>query len=259
LADLQLPIEVTSALLQPDTTAAVGDPRFAKWVEALRADGIPISVYKKGVNELAGPLSHLVNRSLATGVVLTAHKLAIVRPIYKGGNKNKRDPASYRPVAILPAVSKILEVVLKEDMEEYLSRIDGLSTSQHGFFPNRSCTTALAAAHAGWLRSRVKSKVVAIAAFDLSAAFTTLDPAELLPKLTALGIKGVLHKWFTSYMEGGRQIVDWNGARSKPVEIRFGVRQGSILGPLLFLVHVASLSDTLEHGLNEAEHDKNGS
>jgi hypothetical protein len=121
--------------------------------EALGADGIPISVYKKSVNVLAGPLSHLVNRSLATGVFPTAHKLAIVRPIYKGGNKNRRDPASYCPVAILLAVSKILEVVVKEDLEEYLSRIDDLPTSQHGFCPKRSCTMALDAAHAGWVRS----------------------------------------------------------------------------------------------------------
>jgi hypothetical protein len=116
-------------------------------VDTLGADGIPISVYKKGFNVLAGPLSHLVNRSLATEVVPTAHKLAIVRPIYKGGNKNRLDPASYRPVAILPAVSKILEVVVKEDLEEYLSRIDSLHTSQHGFCPqeiihNSSCRSA---------------------------------------------------------------------------------------------------------------------
>jgi hypothetical protein len=226
--------------------------------EALGADGIPISIYKKGAEVLAGPLSHLVNMSLATGVVPVSHKLAIVRPVYKGGNKNRRDPASYRPVALLPAVSKILEVIVKQDLEEYLSKIDGLPTSQHGFRPGRSCTTALAAAHAGWLKSRAESKVVAIAAFDLTAAFDTLDPAELLPKLTALGIKGVPLKWLSCYMEGGSQVVDWDGARSKPVAVLFGVRQGSILGPLLFLIHVASLSDTLEHG-SDNNKNKNGS
>jgi hypothetical protein len=73
--------------------------------EALGIDGIPISVYKKGVEIIAGPLAHLINRSLAAGVVPLAFKLAVVRPIYKGSGKNKCDPSSYRPVSILPAVS----------------------------------------------------------------------------------------------------------------------------------------------------------
>jgi hypothetical protein len=101
--------------------------------EALGIDGIPISVYKKGVEIIAGPLAHLINRSLAMGVVPLAFKLAVVRPIYKGSGKNRCDPSSYRPVSILPAVSKVLEIVVKQDLEGYLREIDRLPTSQNVF------------------------------------------------------------------------------------------------------------------------------
>jgi hypothetical protein len=96
-----------------------------------------------------------------------------------------------------------------------------------------------------------------VAAFDLSAAFDTVNAEQLLPKLSSLQIRGVPFKWFACYMNVGRQIVDLNGARRNPVEIKYGVRQGSILGPLLF--HVADLPDTLEHGDGKADLGENGS
>jgi hypothetical protein len=85
--------------------------------------------------------------------------------------------------------------------------------------------------------------VVGVAAFDLTAPFDTDDKAQLVLKLTALGITG-----FESYLSGGRQCVDWNGARSSHIPIKFEVRQGSILGPLLYLIHVADMPDCVGIG-----------
>ncbi|QQP36077.1 Uncharacterized protein FKW44_021061, partial [Caligus rogercresseyi] len=128
--------------------------KIAKVVKAMRAtealgvDGIPVSVLKKGIEVLAGPISHLVNRSLASGTVPTALKLSNVLPIYKGKGKSAADPASYRPVCILPALSKILETVVKTDFEIHLAKTEALPNTQFGFRRGRSTTTALATAHA---------------------------------------------------------------------------------------------------------------
>jgi hypothetical protein len=94
-----------------------------------------------------------------------------------------------------------------------------------------------------------KSKLVGVMAFDLSCAFDTVAKDRLLPKLQAMGINGTELAWFDSYMTGGLQAVVWDGVRSTFVSVRFGVRQGSILGPLLYLCHVADLPDCL--GLGE--------
>jgi hypothetical protein len=140
-------------------------------------------VLKMGSDTLAGPISHMVNMSLSAGVFPSAFKTALIHPVYKGGGKAQCDPASYRPVAILCAMSKVLETVAKEDREAFMKANDILPTSQHGFRKVRSCTTALATAHAAWVSVKAKGKVVAVVGFDLSAAFDTVGRKDLQPKI----------------------------------------------------------------------------
>jgi hypothetical protein len=139
---------------------------------------------------LAGPDSHLVNMSLLAGVFLLAFKTALIHPVYKGGGKARNNPGSYSPVAILCALSKVLETVAKEDLEAYMKEQNILPTSQHGFQKGRSCTTALATAHFAWVVAKVRGKVVSVVGFDLSAAFDTVNREDLLPKMEAMGIGG---------------------------------------------------------------------
>jgi hypothetical protein len=118
-------------------------------------DNIPMLILKKGVEVLAGPISHLVNRSLAEGRVPKAFKVGKVFPVYKGKGKECEDPVYYQPVLILPAMSKVLETSVKADLEKHLASVDGLPEAQNGFWPKRSCTSALAHGHAGWLTMAV--------------------------------------------------------------------------------------------------------
>jgi hypothetical protein len=216
-----------------------------KNTEALGVDGIPVSILKKGVDILSSPLAHLVNRSMTTGVVPSGFKLARVCPIYKGAAKSTSSPSSYRPVAILPALSKVLETLVKTDLERFFARTGALPRSQHGFRLGRSCTTALGTAHSGWVDGIKGGNVVGVAAYDLSAAFDTVAADKLIPKLERIGVRGRALAWFVDYMRGGKQSVVWNDAASDFVHIEFGVRQGSILGPVLFLLHVADMGTYL--------------
>jgi hypothetical protein len=193
------------------------------------------------VEVLAGPISHLVNRSLAEGRVPEAFKVGKVFPIFKGKGKAREDPASYWLVLILPAMSKILEKSVKADLEDHLARVNGLPGAQYGFRPKRSCTTALAHAHTGWLTGAERGQVVGIMAFDLSAAFDTVAAEQLFPKLQLLGLSGRALVWFKSYLTGDSQQVSWDGTLSDLIAVRYGVRQGSILGPVLFLILISDM------------------
>jgi hypothetical protein len=114
--------------------------------EALGMDGIPTSLLKKGVEVLAGPISHMVNRSLAEGCVLAAFKIGRVHPIHKGKGKPREDRALNRPVSILSSMRKVLESHMKGNLKAHLTKVDSLPGSQYGFRTRRSCTTALAQA-----------------------------------------------------------------------------------------------------------------
>jgi hypothetical protein len=217
-----------------------------KSTSALGTDGIPVSVLKMGSDMLAGPVSHLVNMSLPAGVFPSAFKTALIHPVNKRGGKARNDPGSYRPVAILCALSKVLETVAKEDLEAYMKEHNILPTSQHGFQKGRSCTTALATAHAAWFAAKARGKVVSEVGFDLSAAFDTVGREDLLPKMEAMGIGGRNLKWSRCYLTDARQRAVWNGQVSGMVDVEYGVRQGSLLGPVLYLLHVSDLSLALE-------------
>ena len=177
---------------------------------ALGIDGIAVSVLKLGIDSLASPLAHIVNASLAAARVPAAMKVARVVPIHKGKGKHASSPTSYRPISILSPLSKVLEAVVKDDLVDYLKKTNALPNSQFGFRKERSTTAAIAAAHGSWVKAYQEGKFVGVLAFDYSSAFDTVDADTLVTKLKTLGIQGKESRWFSSYMEGGKQMVDWN-------------------------------------------------
>jgi hypothetical protein len=133
---------------------------------------------------------------LSASVFPLAFKMALINHIYKGGGKARSNPASYRPVAILCALSKVLKTVSKEDLETFMKAKDILPMSLYGLRKGLSCTTALAMAHAAWTPAKAKGKVVAVVGFDLRPAFYTVGREDLLPKMSAMGIGGQALMWF---------------------------------------------------------------
>jgi hypothetical protein len=128
-----------------------------------------------------------------------------------------------------------------------------LPTLQHGFRKGRSCTTALATAHAAWVAGKARGKVVAVVGFDLSAAFDTVGREDLLPKMEAMGIGGRNLSWFRSYLTDARQRVVWDSQVSNTVDVEYGVRQGSLLGPVLYMLHISDLPPAL--GMRDSNRD----
>lgn len=183
--------------------------------------------------------------SMISGIVPSLFKMAIVHPIYKGHGKNPRDLGSYRPIAILPPISKVLEVAVREALLLWFQHVGFLPESQYGFLPGRYVAMALSVAQNDWIHAKSKNEIVGVMTFDLSSVFDTLDHSTLLSKLKSAGISGVPLKWFESYLQGCSQSVPWNSVRSESRPIERGVPQGSILGPLLFLAMIHDLPKCL--------------
>ncbi len=146
-------------------------------------------------------------------------------------------------MSILTALSKVLERVVLKQVSRHLA--PHLPPTQFGFRPRRGTTGAIAYAHGCWSAARARGLVLAVAGYDLSSAFVTIDVGMVSSKLKSFGVIEEENKWFLNYLSDRQQQVQYNSSRSSFRSVQYGVPQGSILGPLLFLVLVADLPEEL--------------
>ena len=202
---------------------------------------------------LAAPIAHLTRKSLEGATVPKGFKRAKVTPVYKGKGKPMDDAGSYRPISILPSMSKVMERAVLQQLTPHLAAL--LPSSQYGFRPRRSTTMAILTAQGSWAAARARGLAVGIAGYDMSAAFDTVDAGMLVEKLRGLGIMGKENMWFRQYLQDRYQQVDYNGAHSSFQVVPFGVPQGSILGPVLFLALVSDLPDAVLASTDSSSND----
>ena len=207
-------------------------------------DPIPTWLLKNCLPELSKILLYVVNNSLSGGVFPEAMKHAIVKPSLKKYNADPDSLKNYRPISNLSFVSKILERVVLDQFNEYLEDHNLFCSEQSGYRPHHSCKTLLIRMNEDIVSGIDQKKTIALLLLDLSAAFDTIDHDILVNKLNEhYGTTGNALAWFKSYLTGRTFAVGVKDIKSSIGYLLFGVPQGSILGPVLFVLYTKELQE----------------
>ena len=201
-------------------------------------DSISMLTIKSTIQEVATPLAHIVNNSFLSGIVPDDMKIAKIAPIHKSGNTKILN--NHRPISILPAFSKLLEKLVCNRLVQFIENKNLLYQHQYGFREKHSTIHPVLQLLKDISNANDKTtKDITLAVFlDLSKAFDTISHTILLRKLEYYGIRGVCNAWFMNHLTNRKQYTEIHGTKSTLLDITTGVPQGSILGPILFLLYV---------------------
>ena len=197
--------------------------------------GINSKILKETVSLILTPLTNFFNECLGSGVFPDSLKFSKIIPIQKKGDAALLD--NYRPISIIPIFGKVLEILIKSRLTKYFEKFRVINEAQFGFRSGKATTQALLRVMELVVDGLENSEINMVTLCDLSKAFDCVSHTTLMTKLEFYGVRGIPHKLFSSYLSNRKQCSAVNNMQSAFTTVKHGVPQGSVLGPLLFIIY----------------------